>query len=564
MRRRGNREKNRRKRRYGMGGRTTLPVLLLLAGLVSLIAVLYVGVSYQMEDISLEKGEVQSFREGWSCAEHGEPAETGCLGREGNSSHQKDLRIVNRLPSLSSDTVLCVSSNHVSMRIFAGGTLLYTYEWGNDDIIGNVWLLVDIPRSLQGQTIEIEMHSTLPISASLPAEITLGSKTATVFYLFEQNIGRLLFCAFMLLLGVVFLLFVGILKWKKLEYNRRAIFYLGIFVLFACFWTLTDSQLLQFVCGNKAVGYTASFLLFQLQPVPFLLFLKENLPRGRKGFNIFCTLFLLNLFCTLAFCVVGNVHLSHTLLPTHLLIGATILFVAVFCIRERFVYHNAEVKGYLWGMGALCLCSVAALLEFYMGSQRDNSRFFRYGLLLFIGILSVSSFKKSITLLRSSMEARTYRRLAFVDGMTQLGNRAKFDREMDRLRDVPENEILFVVFDLNNLKKGNDTMGHTAGDDLIRGAASCIREVFEQDGKCFRIGGDEFTVILEQAEGRDVGRDLDRLHAAVKLYNAEHGCTVDLAYGYARGHSAEAGRLFEQADAEMYRQKQNRLSNSQL
>ncbi len=548
-----------RERRFGWGSRLAIPVLFLLAGLASLAAVLYAGVSCQREDMALERGTVQSFREGWSCVEHGMPVEYGCPGRGGGAGHQQDLHIVNRLPSLAPDTVLCVSSNHVSMRISVGGTTLYTYGWGDEDAFGNVWILVDIPRELQGQPIEIEMHSSLPIGAPLPAEITLGTKTATVFHLFGQNIGRLLFCVLMLLLGMALLLFVGVLKGKKLDYNRKAIFYLGIFVLFACFWTLTDSKLLQFVCGNKAVGYTASFLLFQLLPVPLLLFLKESLPRGRKGFTILCALFLLNLFCTLAFCVVGNVRLTRTLPPTHLLLGAMVVFMVVFCLRERFVHHNAEVKGYLWGMGALCLFSAAALLEFYVGPQRDNSRFFRYGLLLFIGILSVSSFKKSLSLLRENMEARTYRRLAFADGMTQLGNRAKFDREMERLRGESGWEVLLVVFDLNYLKKTNDTKGHAAGDDLIRGAASCIREVFGPDGECFRIGGDEFTVILERAEGREIERDLERLHAAVRRYNDMHGCTVDLAYGYARGDAAEADRLFGQADAKMYAQKQSRL-----
>ena len=307
-----------RERRFGRGGRLAIPVLFLLVGLASLAAVLYAGVSYQREDVALERGSVQSFREGWSCVEHGTQLEYGCPARGSGAGHRQDLHIVNRLPALASDMVLCVSSNHVSMRISAGGTTLYTYGWGDDDVFGNVWILVDIPRELQGQTIEMEMHSSLPIDASLPAEITLGTKTATVFHLFEQNLGRLLFCVLMLLLGMALLLFVGVLKWKRLDYNRKAIFYLGIFVLFACFWTLTDSKLLQFVCGNKAVGYTASFLLFQLLPVPLLLFLKESLPRGRKGFTILCVLFLFNLFCTLAFCVVGNLRLTRTLPPTHL------------------------------------------------------------------------------------------------------------------------------------------------------------------------------------------------------------------------------------------------------
>ena len=94
-----------RERRFGRGGRLAIPVLFLLVGLASLAAVLYAGVSYQREDVALERGSVQSFREGWSCVEHGTPVEYGCPARGSGAGHRQDLHIVNRLPALASDMV---------------------------------------------------------------------------------------------------------------------------------------------------------------------------------------------------------------------------------------------------------------------------------------------------------------------------------------------------------------------------------------------------------------------------------------------------------------------------
>ena len=54
-----------------------------------------------------------------------------------------------------------------------------------------------------------------------------------------------------------------------------------------------------------------------------------------------------------------------------------------------------------------------------------------------------------------------------------------------------------VMLDVNQLKKINDTLGHKAGDELICGASACIRQVFSKYGTCYRIGGDEFAVILD-------------------------------------------------------------------
>ncbi|MCC2977746.1 EAL domain-containing protein [Sphingomonas sp. PL-96] len=89
-------------------------------------------------------------------------------------------------------------------------------------------------------------------------------------------------------------------------------------------------------------------------------------------------------------------------------------------------------------------------------------------------------------------------RRAYTDALTGLANRAAFEAALGQLPcTVPEAWAIFVV-DLDNLKVVNDTFGHHTGDCLLRIASERISNAVWPD-RCFRIGGDEFAVIVQSA-----------------------------------------------------------------
>jgi diguanylate cyclase (GGDEF)-like protein len=100
-------------------------------------------------------------------------------------------------------------------------------------------------------------------------------------------------------------------------------------------------------------------------------------------------------------------------------------------------------------------------------------------------------------------ELKRLKRSAATDSLTGLYNRRLFDehlaRELNRSRRY-EYPMTLVLFDLRNFKQANDTYGHPAGDQILRAFASaCTENIRGSDYAC-RIGGDEFAVILPQAE----------------------------------------------------------------
>ncbi len=98
---------------------------------------------------------------------------------------------------------------------------------------------------------------------------------------------------------------------------------------------------------------------------------------------------------------------------------------------------------------------------------------------------------------RKAAEAQL-RKLSNSDPLTGLPNRALFYRNMKRLEDANHRHAL-LVFDLDNFKKINDSLGHHMGDILLCRVAERIQSIVRGQDSIYRLGGDEFAVIIEQS-----------------------------------------------------------------
>lgn len=87
------------------------------------------------------------------------------------------------------------------------------------------------------------------------------------------------------------------------------------------------------------------------------------------------------------------------------------------------------------------------------------------------------------------------------DELTGLKNRKAYEADMQAFReDGLARGFVYVVMDVNGLKKVNDDKGHDAGDELLRGAADCIRNAFSNYGTVYRVGGDEFVAMIHATD----------------------------------------------------------------
>lgn len=152
--------------------------------------------------------------------------------------------------------------------------------------------------------------------------------------------------------------------------------------------------------------------------------------------------------------------------------------------------------------------------------------------------------------------------LADQDGLTAIANRRAFIRELSRMiaftqRYGPPSSV--VYFDVNGLKRINDTYGHPAGDAALRHVAETLCKNVRSSDLVGRLGGDEFGVILAQTNQEQAAAKATALAREIGKKSLRWGqakLTVSAAYGvYSFSGSDDAQVAIEAADKAMYQQK---------
>lgn len=187
-------------------------------------------------------------------------------------------------------------------------------------------------------------------------------------------------------------------------------------------------------------------------------------------------------------------------------------------------------------------------------------------ILILIGLLlrwiwrAMSVLRRTIIELQAS-EAQA-QHLAFHDVLTGLPNRALFDDRLDQAlaRSRRGEKIAVLMLDLDRFKHVNDTLGHHAGDSLIREFASRLSGILRSGDTVARLGGDEFAIVQADIAGEeDVNGLCDRILAAVRqpFDVLGHRAFVGASIGIALAPDAGSDRIeiVRKADIALYRAK---------
>jgi len=148
------------------------------------------------------------------------------------------------------------------------------------------------------------------------------------------------------------------------------------------------------------------------------------------------------------------------------------------------------------------------------------------------------------------------------DRLTGLGSQARMQMDLEARERAPGRPLTALLLDLNGFKHYNDTFGHPAGDKMLAKLGERLGAAMEGRGTAYRLGGDEFLVLVDGglADFGCEGRDALAAHAAEALTSRGRGFDVSTSWGVASvpeevDSPAEAMQL---ADVRMYAQKESR------
>ncbi len=167
--------------------------------------------------------------------------------------------------------------------------------------------------------------------------------------------------------------------------------------------------------------------------------------------------------------------------------------------------------------------------------------------------LIVSNVGYTLALLGSDLH---HRGEALIDPLTGLLNRKALEARVAELSEqarVNRQPVALVVGDLDHFKSINDRHGHVIGDAVLRAAAYRIRTVLRAYDLAYRLGGEEFLVVLPGADPTDAAAVAESLRAGIDAEDAE-GIRFTMSFGVSASDGGEFdfAAVFERADAALY------------
>lgn len=148
--------------------------------------------------------------------------------------------------------------------------------------------------------------------------------------------------------------------------------------------------------------------------------------------------------------------------------------------------------------------------------------------------------------------------LSLHDALTDCYSRTFFEEEMRRFEKQRDTDIALLMCDVDGLKIINDSLGHDAGDEILKAVADILRKAFRSSDIISRIGGDEFVVLLTPNSVKICESACRRIKAYIAIYNENRPTLpISLSMGFAVNSQspADMNALFKEADNNMYREK---------
>lgn len=468
----------------------------------------------------------------------------------------------------TNEKVVVYYTVHMNLEVFIDGEKVYELKAEEDRAVkttGFCWNAISLTEDDAGK--EIVFQVTPAYRDSIPnGNFFYGTYREIGHKVLSERILRLLLSGIIALAGFVMLLY-GFFVVKKGQ-DAQIIMQFAIFATMLGIWSIGETQMLDWIFPCSMITVFVSHLMLMTLPIPFILFLRHMYHNGDSKLWSFCCYFnCVVIAVRMILQILGIYDLRETLLLTHICLLLFVVIIVIMTVREIKVNKlTRQVK-----INSICVLVIlgSTLLELVIYRFSNMSTpLGSIGFLFYISVMGIVNVRRSRKLMEQARESALYRKLAYTDELTGLSNRTAFKEDLERRMEpdkaAGKERILPTVvymFDLNDLKKCNDTYGHDYGDQYIKMAANALKNIFAEEGKCYRIGGDEFCAWTPYSSMEAVNEKMLRLDREVSELNHKgFVVTFSIAAGYAIYEESEDGgglySTMKRADAMMYERKQ--------
>ena len=550
--------------------------LLGLLGMLFIIGIITIDRKERSE--SIKEITYKNITADWSLDKEGlKPVDVKKLG-EYMDEEKGVLSMYYQLPQMDADVSLVYRSKDVYTRVLVGEELLYETEVYDSKYYnkspGNLWNVMTINSKYSNQYLELQIIMVYDTNAITTDAILLGDKADIILELFAKNIVGIAISLLLMILGVVLAVIDCLPSYGKAKKNH-SLLWLGLFALLTGAWCLLETNVIQFCVKDMRIIQLINNMVMIVDSMPLLLYLNSEYKIFRN--RIVRIMAYINIsYILLCVCVqLEGTWDIHNLLFFGVLFMRFIDIVMFVWVVKMFIRLKKEKKPLLQcslliaGLSFLWFFSIFETLRSLNVDRMDRAGLIRVGMLIMCFCFATSSQMEAYKIVEQGLKYELMSKLAYSDGLTGLGNRTAYLEQLDEYAD-PESNIKslgIIYLDVNNLKTVNDNQGHELGDDLIQIAAHIISDSFGHYGKAYRIGGDEFCVLMAGINIKEkYKKGLLTFKELIKEANLAkwYPYPIQIAHGFSICEEFTREKIDEAiaiADSEMYHNKQEIKNN---
>lgn len=541
------------------------PQLFVLTAIFICTLIIFISSVGSVNPIS--RDESATITDGWTCSwvDSDEEIILSLPGRVPGGHAGRILHIANTLPErFFNSPSLMIRTSEQSVTVHLNGISIYEYIPGNPQRApGSMYHFISLPNGYGGGRLDIYLSSPLDQFSGIVNAVRIGSITSHILYILQQGSVGLFLAVVAIMLGFIMLAFFVSMCASGSRHPN--ILYLALFVVLSGCWMSSESRALELFIRNPLLITCVAFMSQYLAPIPLLAFVISTYkPKHTSWLAVCLHIFAAHFLVSTTLYLLGIIEFYDTVIFFHSLLASCVvvfLYTAVTEMRRG----KKSAKLFFLGCIVLSMSICADVARYYFRSLPWTVKpvIYKYGLLIFI-ITTTASLAHHIFLSHEEKISHDIlMSLAFTDTLTGFKNRRSFD---ERITAINENidsysSVHLVILDINGLKKVNDTYGHREGDQLIIDGARLIKETLGQLGEMFRIGGDEFVVLVTNIEPYFIQVELDNLNKMIADFNQNASTfQISIAYGFAsfnKDHDMDLNDVFERADKSMYICKEN-------
>lgn len=459
--------------------------------------------------------------------------------------------------------VIATKGAQYDLKISLNDQILYEYQDSafvrNTQMKSKLCCDAEIPSDIQNGTLTLTYSQAHQGKYEIPA-VFIGSGSAVVVYHFWESAIIIGIAVCFIVLSIISLLIEIYLKYRQMPDGRfRDV---ALFLILCGGWLITDSSLVQTYSRHPDMMCTISFYMFMILAVPMLHFAQKMCKmKNQHILDLGITMFYLNAFVQGLLNYFEVFEFADMLFVTHILLAAWVCISAILLWKEYKRKPERSIRIAMTAYTILLFSGLLSLILYWLFEISYYGTIYEIGILIFMAMIIADMVISLAGKVRYRTEMQAYERLVKEDWMTGMQSREPFE---NLLAEMPKNmgnykDILLILMDINHLRRINNDCGRVAGDEVVVAAARCIENAFGPDGKCYRIGGDEFAAVLYNPK-EDRAVLSEKLDKEIRNYNRNSRYRLSIARGFSsihdeKGNLKTTGEWKYEADTDMYQNK---------